>query len=348
MSAENNYIPKEISFSEGDLFVFYSDGITEARAADGSLFGEQRLLKLIENNSELKISALIDLIKKALYFFNQQEKFEDDLTVVIIKIGYSGKTEITKLVKGEFISDLSQLEEVRKFVNRICMQAPGDGKRLGDEMSLIINEAFCNIVKHGDSKKPIRITAELRKEGITLELLDQGLPFDPENNNPNLTGNFDGGYGWHIMKELSDSLSYEKKKTLDDWNHFRVFKSYHMVEEKMKIDHETKDDILIITPRFDHLDAKESSEFKKEVINIIDHTQKVGVVFNLNHLQFIDSSGLGCFLSVLRLLNQRGGELKLSHMNKSVRTLFELVKMHKIFEIFNSTEEALFSFRKDE
>lgn len=346
--SENHYTSNEIPFSEGDFFVFYSDGITEARACDGTLFGAEKLLKLIESNSDLKPSALIDLIQKALYIFNQQEKFDDDLTLVVIKIGRGGTPEVSKVLKGEFLADHSQLETVRKFVNQICRQAPGNSERLSEEMSLIINEAFCNIIEHGESRKPIQITAELKREGVTLEILDRGLPFDPENiNGPNLTGSLDSGYGWHIIKELSNSLSYEKKKTLDECNRLKVFKSYHINEDKMQLSHETKNNILIITPQFDHLDAKDSPEFKNEVVGLIDNHKVQDVIFNLDKIQFIDSSGLGSFLSVLRILNQRGGDLKLSHMNKPVRTLFELVKMHKIFEIFNSTEDAVFSFRKD-
>ena len=33
-------------------------------------------------------------------------------------------------------------------------------------------------------------------------------------------------------------------------------------------------------------------------------------------------------------------------MNKPVRTMFELVSMHKIFEIFNSTDDAVKSFKQ--
>ena len=58
------------------------------------------------------------------------------------------------------------------------------------------------------------------------------------------------------------------------------------------------------------------------------------VVFDLRELRFVDSSGLGAILSCLRQLNGKGGELKLCGMTKPVRALFELVRMHKIFDIY--------------
>ena len=49
-------------------------------------------------------------------------------------------------------------------------------------------------------------------------------------------------------------------------------------------------------------------------------------------------------LSCLRQVHNTGGDLKLCGMNKAVRALFELVRMHRVFEIFASREEASRSY----
>lgn len=114
----------------------------------------------------------------------------------------------------------------------------------------------------------------------------------------------------------------------------------------MDLGHETLQDVLVITPHSATLDAKDAPDFKEKVINLIGQQTTHNVVLDLHQLNFIDSSGLGSFLSVLRTLHTQGGELKLARMNKPIRTMFELVSMHKIFEIFNSTEDAIRSFKK--
>ena len=68
------------------------------------------------------------------------------------------------------------------------------------------------------------------------------------------------------------------------------------------------------------------------------------LVFDMNALRFVDSSGLGALLSCLRQVHSSGGDLKLCEMAKTVRALFELVRMHRIFEIYSSREEALRSY----
>lgn len=90
------------------------------------------------------------------------------------------------------------------------------------------------------------------------------------------------------------------------------------------------------------LDASSAKAFKQEVNLILESHKQV--VFDLSELHFVDSSGLGAILSCLRHLNARGGDLKLCSMSRPVRALFELVRMHRIFDIYNSKEEAAAAF----
>jgi anti-sigma B factor antagonist len=90
------------------------------------------------------------------------------------------------------------------------------------------------------------------------------------------------------------------------------------------------------------LDASNAREFKSEIAPSISANARL--VLDLSQLKFIDSSGLGALLSCLRQLNAIGGELKLYGMIKPVRALFELVRMHRVFEIFNTREEAFRSY----
>jgi anti-sigma B factor antagonist len=56
----------------------------------------------------------------------------------------------------------------------------------------------------------------------------------------------------------------------------------------------------------------------------------------------------GRFISCLRKLNAKGGDLKLCRMSKQVRAVFELVRMHRIFDIFDifgTREEAVRAFQ---
>lgn len=101
-------------------------------------------------------------------------------------------------------------------------------------------------------------------------------------------------------------------------------------------------DIAVLRLREDHLDASNSKDFRRDVVTCIE--SHLRVIFDMTEVQFVDSSGCGVLLSCLRDLNGRGGDLKLCGISKPVRALFELVRMHKIFEIYNNVDEALHSF----
>jgi anti-sigma B factor antagonist len=92
----------------------------------------------------------------------------------------------------------------------------------------------------------------------------------------------------------------------------------------------------------DELDASNSSEFKRDITPILQANTKL--VLDLSQLRFVDSSGLGAMLSCLRQLTAKGGDLKLCGMSKQVRALFELVRMHRIFDIYNTREDAVKAF----
>jgi anti-sigma B factor antagonist len=107
----------------------------------------------------------------------------------------------------------------------------------------------------------------------------------------------------------------------------------------MKIDTEQLDGVVVAHLQGEALDASNAKEFKTGVAPFI--TPGAKVIFELSSLKFVDSSGLGALLSCLRQLNASGGALKLCAMVKPVRALFELVRMHRVFEIFNTQEEAI-------
>jgi anti-sigma B factor antagonist len=115
------------------------------------------------------------------------------------------------------------------------------------------------------------------------------------------------------------------------------------VNKTMALVTKNLDDVVVVEVPGPSLDASNSKDFKNEVAPILESSRKV--IFNLEHLGFVDSSGLGSVLSCLRQLNSVGGDLKLCGMTKPVRTLFELVRMHRIFDIHNTCEEAVAAFK---
>ncbi len=103
-------------------------------------------------------------------------------------------------------------------------------------------------------------------------------------------------------------------------------------------------DVVIVRVRGDHLDAGTVEDFKAAADQVLE--KGLQVVFDLQTLNFIDSSGIGAIISCLRKINTRGGDLKLCGLSRPVRSLFELVRMHRIFDIFENSDEAVAAFAR--
>jgi anti-sigma B factor antagonist len=112
----------------------------------------------------------------------------------------------------------------------------------------------------------------------------------------------------------------------------------------MNIAAERVGDVAVATMLIEELDAGNAAEFKRDIAPLLDAHAKL--VLDLSRLRFVDSSGLGAFISCLRKLNAKGGDLKLAGMSKPVRAVFELVRMHRVFDILATREDAVRAFER--
>ena len=110
----------------------------------------------------------------------------------------------------------------------------------------------------------------------------------------------------------------------------------------MEITVDKMDGVDVAAIPVDELDASNAGEFKRDIAPVLQTSSRL--VLDLSHLNFVDSSGLGAMLSCLRQLSAKSGDLKLCGMSKQVRALFELVRMHRIFDIYPTREDAVGAF----
>ncbi|OQA15961.1 MAG: Phosphoserine phosphatase RsbU [bacterium ADurb.Bin363] len=79
------YEQKKGICAAGDILVFYTDGVTEARDTSGNQFGLSRLKAMVSKNADLTAQDLVDrLINHVLN--HSQMKFFDDITLVVVKM----------------------------------------------------------------------------------------------------------------------------------------------------------------------------------------------------------------------------------------------------------------------
>lgn len=111
----------------------------------------------------------------------------------------------------------------------------------------------------------------------------------------------------------------------------------------MNLKTEANGERMVIFVREERLDAHNSEELKAEMNRLFAAGSKELIV-DLKEVRFIDSSGLGVLVSGFKNASARQGSLKLSGLQTQVRSMFELTRLHRVFDIFQTTDEALESF----
>jgi sigma-B regulation protein RsbU (phosphoserine phosphatase) len=70
----------------GDLFVFCSDGVSEAMNVNGEEFGSARLIEIVQQSRDLAPRAIVDAIFDAVEAFREGAQANDDMTAVAVKL----------------------------------------------------------------------------------------------------------------------------------------------------------------------------------------------------------------------------------------------------------------------
>ena len=91
------------------------------------------------------------------------------------------------------------------------------------------------------------------------------------------------------------------------------------------------------------LDASQAKEFKNQVNNLVDDG-RIKLIIDMARVDFVDSSGLGSLVGALKLVNNRGGDIKIVSPRPEVRTIFELTRLHRIFDMFETLDIAVNQF----
>ena len=69
------------------------------------------------------------------------------------------------------------------------------------------------------------------------------------------------------------------------------------------------------------------------------------VILDMQGVEAIDSSGLGTILFLAKKCRALGGDLKMVSVSPGVKRVLEIVKLDKIYQIYNSLDDAAKSFR---
>ncbi|HHM24250.1 MAG TPA: anti-sigma factor antagonist [Bacteroidetes bacterium] len=92
-----------------------------------------------------------------------------------------------------------------------------------------------------------------------------------------------------------------------------------------------------------YIDTTTSAELERALDELL-RNGNYNIVIDLGNVDYISSAGWGIFISEIKGIREKGGDLKLVNMIPDVYEVFELLEFHYILKAFDSLDEAIKDF----
>ena len=104
------------------------------------------------------------------------------------------------------------------------------------------------------------------------------------------------------------------------------------IEKRNKID--------IITFKVDRINALITDEIRDKINRVLENGN-TKVIIDLSGVSYIDSSGFGCLLSIMKTARNNYGILKFVNPEPSVMQVLQTLNLHTVFEIYDDLDVCL-------
>jgi anti-anti-sigma factor len=109
------------------------------------------------------------------------------------------------------------------------------------------------------------------------------------------------------------------------------------------VNFEKKSNIDIITFSVNKINALISDDIRDSITKVFDISNSK-VIIDLKGVEYIDSSGFGCFLTVMKTARNNYCSLKFANPEPRVKELFHTLYLHTVFQIYEDIDTCMRSF----
>ncbi len=112
----------------------------------------------------------------------------------------------------------------------------------------------------------------------------------------------------------------------------------------MSLDVRTSGDVTILTPKGMLLGGKETDELQAKIRELAEAGNRK-LLINLGNTTFMNSVSLGVLIAGHSNYAKRDARMKLCAVDKKIQNIFVVTKLSLVFEVYDTEEEALKSFK---
>jgi anti-sigma B factor antagonist len=112
----------------------------------------------------------------------------------------------------------------------------------------------------------------------------------------------------------------------------------------LKIKEEFHGKIVVLDIRGDLMQIDDIKIFREKVKQLVSEGFTKHI-YNLSHVKWMNSSGLGSLMSSLVTCKNAGGDAKIANATDKINSLLMITKLTKIYHNYDSIEKALASYK---
>jgi anti-anti-sigma factor len=113
----------------------------------------------------------------------------------------------------------------------------------------------------------------------------------------------------------------------------------------MQLELDERGDVRIVRVKEPKLTYPNLSSFFSEVRQLVEGGARK-VLIDLAAVTYIDSASIGCLMDIYRLLQEKGGAVKVSGVQPRVETMISMTGVHKLIDLHREEDAAMQAFRK--
>ena len=114
---------------------------------------------------------------------------------------------------------------------------------------------------------------------------------------------------------------------------------------KLQIEERLVDDVTVLVLTGEMLLDDGDLVFRRQIEAVVK-SGRVKILLDLAGVTYIDNSGVGMMAAQLKMVQQRGGDIRLLRLNSRGQRLFGLLKLRSTFETFETEALAVSSFTR--
>ncbi|MDO4538276.1 MAG: ATP-binding protein, partial [Coriobacteriales bacterium] len=192
----------------------YTDGVNEAFSVDDEEYGNDRLEAFLDDHKDLRPRTMVEELRADVARWAEGAEQSDDITILSLEYGVAPEVQDGRT----YVATIDNVQRAIDFINaeldrRMCPP------RVQNRIDIALEELLVNICHYAyaDQDEPGKMEVKYVYKGspssITVELKDQGVPFNPlEHADPDRSLSFDeievGGLGIYMVKKSMDDIAY--------------------------------------------------------------------------------------------------------------------------------------------